>query len=63
MTLEDVISKVSEHAGMTVTADTEVSKLGLDSLEFLDMVVDLEIPDGKLVDINTVRDLYDNIPS
>jgi acyl carrier protein len=59
MTIEDVIQKVEEETGQKVTAETNLNDLGLDSLDFVDLLVQIgEIPDSVVPRINTVNDLY-----
>ena len=58
MTIEDVIRTVEDSTGQKVTAETAVSDLGLDSLEFLDLLVQVGIPDAMAPRLHTVKDLY-----
>lgn len=58
MTIEQVIQVVEDQTGQKVTAGTELKDLGLDSLEFLDLLVGCGIPDAKAQEINTVYELY-----
>lgn len=57
MTSDAVMKVVEEETGKTVSLDTELKDLGLDSLEFLNLMVELGIPDASIPYINTVRDL------
>lgn len=57
MTIEEVILAVEDETGQKVTPATELKDLGLDSLEFLDLMVRLNIPDALVPNINTVQDL------
>jgi acyl carrier protein len=57
MTIERAIEVVEEHTGQKVTAETPLKDLGLDSLEFLELMVALSIPDERVPYINTVQDL------
>lgn len=57
MTSDAVMKVVEEETGKTVNLDTELKDLGLDSLEFLNLMVELGIPDASIPYINTVRDL------
>lgn len=60
MTIEEVIALVEEETGQKVTAETELSALGLDSLEFLDLLIRVgNIPDAAIPELNTVYDLYE----
>lgn len=57
MTTDEVMKAIEEETGHTVSLDTELKDLGLDSLEFLNLMVQLGIPDASIPYINTVRDL------
>lgn len=57
MTTDEVMTIVEDETGKTVSLDTELKDLGLDSLEFLNLMVQLGIPDASIPYINTVRDL------
>jgi acyl carrier protein len=57
MTIEQAIAVVEEHSGQKVTAETKISDLGFDSLDFLDLMVALGIPDERVPHIDTVQDL------
>jgi len=56
MTIEQVIEIVKEVSPHPVTEDSRLDGLGLDSLEFLDLMVRLNIPDAS-ISYNTVHDL------
>jgi len=58
MTLEDVISQVERETGKTANAETQIKDVVADSLEFLDLMMALAIPDEKVAGIETVQDLY-----
>lgn len=59
MTIEQVIQAVEDETGQKVAAETPLSDLGLDSLEFLDLLVKIgNIPDAIAPHINTVHELY-----
>jgi acyl carrier protein len=63
MTIEEVLAVVSEETGQRVNQDTELKDLGLDSLEFLELILSVstkcgEIADSAVPSINTVNDLY-----
>ncbi len=58
MTLEQVIGIVGDHTGQKVTAETKLSDLGMDSLDFLELMVILNVPDEIVPDLNTVLDIY-----
>jgi acyl carrier protein len=57
MTLVEVLEIVKEHTGETVTPETQLSSLGMDSLDFLDLMVAFSIPDVLVPSMNTVGDL------
>ena len=58
MTIEDAIKAVEDHTGRTgVTAETRLDSLGMDSLDFLELMVRLDIADQYVPLINTVQDL------
>lgn len=57
MTIEKVIAVVEEHSGQKVTAETKLNDLAFDSLDFLDLMVALSIPDERVPYVNTVQDL------
>jgi acyl carrier protein len=58
MTIEEVMVAVQEETGEAVTPETKLSILGMDSLEFLDLLVRLSIPDSLVPSLDTVRDLH-----
>ena len=59
MTIENVIAVVDDETGKKVSADTELDTLGLDSLDFLALLIRVgSIPDNVVPRINTVNDLY-----
>jgi acyl carrier protein len=58
MTIEQVVGIVEEQTGQKVSSDTELSELGLDSLEFLSLLVEIGIPDAVAPRIHTVNDLF-----
>lgn len=63
MTIEDVIAAVEEHTGQKVSAHTELKDLGLDSLDFMDLILQVskecgEIPDSAVPSLETVNDLF-----
>lgn len=57
MTTDEVMTIVESESGQTVNLDTDLKDLGLDSLEFLNLMVQLGIPDASVPYINTVREL------
>lgn len=59
MMLIEVLEIVKEHTGEDVTPETELSSLGMDSLDFLDLLIRVgNIPDRVVPHLNTVNDLY-----
>jgi acyl carrier protein len=59
MTLVEVLEIVKEHTGEDVTPETELSSLGMDSLDFLDLLIRVgNVPDQLVPRLNTVNDLY-----
>jgi hypothetical protein len=58
MTIEQVIHAVEDQTGQTVTAETQISELGLDSLEFLDLLVHVGVPDAMAPRLHTVKDIW-----
>lgn len=58
MTIEEVIAIVDDQVGEKVSARSNLHDLGLDSLEFLDLLLKFpNIPDSVVAHINTVNDL------
>lgn len=54
----DVIREVEDHTGKTgLTAQTRLDSLGMDSLDFLELMVKLNIPDDRVASMNVVGDL------
>ena len=58
MTIEDVILAVEDQTGQKVTPETQLGDLGLDSLEFLDLLVRVGIPDAMAPRLHTVKDIF-----
>ena len=59
MTLDEVIAIVEDETGQKVTAETMIDSLGLDSLEFLDLLIRVgNVPDEVVPHIHTVNHLY-----
>jgi acyl carrier protein len=59
MTIEDVMTVVKEHTGKDITPETRLDSLGMDSLDFLDLIVSIgNISDAVVPHINTVNDLF-----
>ena len=68
MTIEDVISAVADETCKACNADSKISNLVDDSLEFTMLLMRIgeefgEIPDSAVPKIETVQDIYDNIPA
>lgn len=58
MTIEEVIAIVDEQTGQKASADSALSDLGMDSLDFVDLLLHFpNIPDQMVPRINTVNDL------
>jgi acyl carrier protein len=59
MTIVEVLAIVKDHTGEDVTPETELQSLGMDSLDFLDLLIRVgNIPDEVVPHLNTVNDLY-----
>lgn len=59
MTIVDVMTIVRDSTGEDVTPETQLNALGMDSLDFLDLVMRVgNIPDALVPHLNTVNDLY-----
>ena len=62
MTLDDVVRRVQEvTARDEAVAETPMTDLGLDSLEYVELFATepfCDIPDDKVVNIHTVEDLF-----
>lgn len=59
MTLEDVVAVVESETGKPVEPETKLDDLGMDSLDFLSLIVAVGgVPDLIVPRINTVNDLY-----
>jgi len=59
MTIIEVMEIVRAETGEDVTPETKLDSLGLDSLEFLDLLLAVgDIPDSLVPHLNTVNDLY-----
>lgn len=64
--LEKLAELIKSETGAAVTAETKIEELGIDSLEFLDLLLVIErelgkVPDEKLPYIGTVGALADAI--
>ncbi len=59
MTLVEVLEIVKDHTGQDVIPETQLSTLGMDSLDFLDLLIRVgNIPDEVVPRINMVSDLH-----
>lgn len=63
MTFEHVAAVVENETGRKVTGETALNDLGLDSLEFLELLITVsnkcgDVPDALVPRLNTVSDLY-----
>jgi acyl carrier protein len=64
-TFQRMASEIAEKDFSHVTEDAKIAQLGLDSLNILELVgqmereLDVQIPDEQLVGIQTVRQLLD----
>lgn len=59
MTIEEVMAIVEDETGKQVRPETEIKDLGMDSLDFLNLLVRVgNIPDAVVPQINRVSDLY-----
>lgn len=58
---------IERETGQKVSADTKLESLDLDSLEFLELIMEIqretgiEIPDAKIAELVTVGDLVNAI--
>ena len=57
MTIEDVLRIVERETGQQVTAETRLSALALDSLEYVDLLIVLGVPVEKADTLESVGDL------
>lgn len=57
------LEKVSEFVGHPVTLDSKISELAIDSLDFLELLVliDVKFKDGSKC--KTIGDLYAHVPA
>lgn len=53
----NVIEAIAKETGLTVTRETTIRSLGLDSLELAELLMLLDVPVEKVADLNTVDDL------
>lgn len=63
MTIEQVIAAVEDFTGEKVAADTNLRDVVSDSLDFVDLMLEIsnkcgEIPDSAVPSIETVNDLF-----
>lgn len=63
MTTEDICGLIEQQFGQPVTSETPIEALNCDSLEFVQLLLDLgnaagrEIPDSRWGDLKTVGDI------
>lgn len=63
MTTDDVCTLIEQQFGQRVTSETPIEALNCDSLEFVQLLLDLsnaagkEIPDSKWGDLKTIGDI------
>jgi acyl carrier protein len=56
--MEEVMRAISQYSNaMKITPETRLEELGMDSLETLDLLIQLGIPDTAVSDLQTVGDL------
>jgi acyl carrier protein len=53
----DVCAVIEQETGQRVTPETRLDAMGLDSLDFLNLMVACSVPDEKVADLNTVGDI------
>lgn len=53
----EILEKIKAETGQNVTEETPLDSLGLDSLEFVQLLLDLDIPTERAPVLNTVADL------
>lgn len=58
MTIEEVIKAVEDETGKPVLPITELKDVVGDSLDFLALMLRLNVPEEKVAGIDTVQDLY-----
>lgn len=54
---ERALAVIEQHAGYAPDLEAPVEGLGMDSLEFLDLLIDLDISIDRSLDLKTVADL------
>ena len=61
--MQDILSVIEQQTGHKVDSDTPIDSLGLDSLDFIDLLLAIEretgvvVPDSKVADIHTIADI------
>ncbi len=58
MTIDEVVAIVREETGHEVSPETCLDKLDMDSLDFLELLVHVGVPNEVVPRINTVNDLW-----
>jgi acyl carrier protein len=61
MIVPDIITFVECESGKLVTRETRLDSLGLDSLEFLNLMLLCGVPDEKVAALETVGDICDAV--
>lgn len=63
MTVQEIIETIERETGQKVTTATPIEDLAVDSLEFLDLLLQIGVPSDRLGSIVTVGDLaVESIP-
>lgn len=57
------LAKVSEFVGHPVTLDTPINELGIDSLDFLDLLLAVDVKFKVGSKCKTVGELYAHVPA
>lgn len=57
MSKDEVLAVIEKETGHPVTEETSVSDLDCDSLEFMNLLVQLGIPDAAIDQLKTVGDI------
>ena len=57
MTKDEVLAVIAKEAGFPVNDSMALGELELDSLELMNLLVALDIPDADIEELDTVADL------
>ena len=57
MTKDEVLAVIAKEAGFLVNDSMALGELELDSLELMNLLVALDIPDADIEELDTVADL------